>query len=126
MLDLFHPPKVRIRPTRVVRLADVEPAPTLVYRGALPKPVRDYSPRGGLKPLPKQSRYASYTPERRAEANRQSREWYVVNRERALAQAKARYAALSPEEKAALVRRNMERERAARRAKGAREERDAT
>jgi hypothetical protein len=116
VLDLFQPPKVKPSPTRVVLLADVEP---LTYKTSSPAKARVPAerPRKVSDVERKDAKYWRLTDAERAERNRQSSDWYYANRERALAQAKARYEALSPEEKKAYMQRNLERARARRAAK---------
>jgi hypothetical protein len=119
VLDLFQPPKVKPSPTRVVLLADVEPQPQLTYKTSSPAKARVPAerPRKVSDVERKNAQYWNWTDAQRAERKEQSRQWYLDNRERALAQAKARYEALSPEEKKAYSRRNLERARARRAAK---------
>ena len=120
MLDLFVPPVIVPRPTRVVLLADREPK-RVFARALIPVPIppKEYQPRGKSKTERKDNSYWSLTDAERAERKKIARQWYLDNRARALAQAKARYEALTPEEKKAYYERNLARARARRAAKKA-------
>ena len=99
LADLFQPPIVRPRPTRVIRRADVEPPPRVVYTA--PPTVKPHANPRKPKVTPGETKYSRLSPEAKAQRNQQSADWYAANRARALAQAKARYEAMTPEAKAA-------------------------
>jgi hypothetical protein len=89
VIDLFYPPKIKPKPTRKIIRADVEPPP--LFTSAGPELIHPRNPNHMPKPLRPESELTD--------------PHYAARREYYLAKARARYANLSPEEKAARKRR---------------------
>jgi hypothetical protein len=95
MIDLFYPPTIVPKPTRKIIREDVEPPP--LFTAADPALMHPRRPDRMPKPL----RPASELRD----------PYYAAKREQYLAKARARYANLSPEEKAERKRQIAERAR---------------
>jgi hypothetical protein len=95
MIDLFYPPTIVPKPTRKIIREDVEPPP--LFTAADPELMHPRRPDRMPKPL----RPASELRD----------PYYAAKREQYLAKARARYANLSPEEKAERKRQIAERAR---------------
>jgi len=95
MIDLFYPPTIVPKPTRKIIREDVEPSP--LFTAADPELMHPRRPDRMPKPL----RPASELRD----------PYYAAKREQYLAKARARYANLSPEEKAERKRQIAERAR---------------
>jgi hypothetical protein len=89
MIDLFYPPTIVPKPTRKIVREDVEPPP--LFTAADPELIHPRNPNHLPKPLRPESELSD--------------PYYAARREYYLAKARARYAGLSPEEKAARKRR---------------------
>jgi hypothetical protein len=125
MLDLFQPPRIVPQPTRVIRLADVEPVlpPSCVYRpqiaihvppaapGRMSREERlakkrayDMAYRARMKAAGRKKRrrpYSEWTEAEKAARREKQMAYYFANRERIAQRERERYRSMTPEARAA-------------------------